>query len=611
MAYTPNLTTGNGSVTDFQVTFPYLRQAHVGIKVNGGVVAKTWVNAGFVRVSPAPGAGISVEVYRDTPSVPLATLQDNKPIPAASYNDLVKQALYFAEEQAYLTAKGTAGDRVQTGLDRAAVAADKATVAADKATVAADKGTVAADKATVAADKATTSGYKDAAATSVTNAGTQATNAAGSATLASKWATEVEDTPVTTGPNKFSAFHWAQKAAASAAAAASVILGNIATTIHSATAKATPVDADEVGLVDSAASFGLKRLTWADLKANVRSYLVATATVWTAQQQFKVSGVNALNTYVGSIGAPMTIANTVPSVGPAVIEFHRPGVYASMFGLDTDNKWKVGGWSAGLNSYEVLHMGNLTTTVPQVLSAACATLTDWNNATGNGKWMALSAANAPSTGWYFGEVISSGSWVQQTVRAFTVSSNADGQVYRRWFNGSAWGTWFRVYENAGELVSLSKSNSRTQTAAVTLSGAATDITGIPSWATEVTVNLTGASYNATGELLIQLGTAGGVQASGYHGLVWALGGTSASHSTGVRTMNTAATDLSTVVVTFRLQNPATNTWTFTCHMALNGTAFSAWSAGGVTLSGALDRVRLTTIPGTPTADGGTMSIQYS
>jgi hypothetical protein len=39
--------------------------------------------------------------------------------------------------------------------------------------------------------------------------------------------------------------------------------------IHAAASKTTPVDADEIGLVDSAASFGLKRLTWANLKATL------------------------------------------------------------------------------------------------------------------------------------------------------------------------------------------------------------------------------------------------------------------------------------------------------------------------------------------------------
>ena len=42
----------------------------------------------------------------------------------------------------------------------------------------------------------------------------------------------------------------------------------------------------------------------------------------------------------------------------AYIAFHRPGNFAALFGLDTDNQWKVGGWSYGAVSYKILHEGN-------------------------------------------------------------------------------------------------------------------------------------------------------------------------------------------------------------------------------------------------------------
>lgn len=34
------------------------------------------------------------------------------------------------------------------------------------------------------------------------------------------------------------------------------------------------------------------------------------------------------------------------------------------FGLDTDNKLKVGGWSMGANAYEILHAGNYGSYAP-------------------------------------------------------------------------------------------------------------------------------------------------------------------------------------------------------------------------------------------------------
>lgn len=46
-----------------------------------------------------------------------------------------------------------------------------------------------------------------------------------------------------------------------------------ASIIHAATSKTPPIDADEIPLIDSAASYGLKKLTWASLKATLKTYL--------------------------------------------------------------------------------------------------------------------------------------------------------------------------------------------------------------------------------------------------------------------------------------------------------------------------------------------------
>lgn len=48
--------------------------------------------------------------------------------------------------------------------------------------------------------------------------------------------------------------------------------GNVGSSIHGATGKTTPVDADTVPLIDSEASNVLKKLTWANLKATLKIY---------------------------------------------------------------------------------------------------------------------------------------------------------------------------------------------------------------------------------------------------------------------------------------------------------------------------------------------------
>lgn len=53
--------------------------------------------------------------------------------------------------------------------------------------------------------------------------------------------------------------------------------GSVNDQIHTATSKTTPADADELGIVDSAATWGLKRLTFANLKAWIAGLFVSKA----------------------------------------------------------------------------------------------------------------------------------------------------------------------------------------------------------------------------------------------------------------------------------------------------------------------------------------------
>lgn len=62
------------------------------------------------------------------------------------------------------------------------------------------------------------------------------------------------------------------KAASTAFVTAAIAAASTNQETHAATAKTTPVDADELPLVDSAASWGLRRLTWANVKATLKTY---------------------------------------------------------------------------------------------------------------------------------------------------------------------------------------------------------------------------------------------------------------------------------------------------------------------------------------------------
>jgi hypothetical protein len=68
---------------------------------------------------------------------------------------------------------------------------------------------------------------------------------------------------------------------------------DVAAVIHAATSKATPVDADELGIVDSAAGNILKKLTWANLKATLKTYLDTLYVALTGNQT--IAGVKTFS----------------------------------------------------------------------------------------------------------------------------------------------------------------------------------------------------------------------------------------------------------------------------------------------------------------------------
>lgn len=69
--------------------------------------------------------------------------------------------------------------------------------------------------------------------------------------------------------------------------------GNVGSSIHGATAKTTPVDADTMPLIDSAASNVLKKVTWANIKATLKTYF---DTLYQAAGSYLTSG--------GALGTP-------------------------------------------------------------------------------------------------------------------------------------------------------------------------------------------------------------------------------------------------------------------------------------------------------------------
>jgi hypothetical protein len=148
--------------------------------------------------------------------------------------------------------------------------------------------------------------------------------------------------------------------------------------------------------------------------------------------------------------------------------------------------------------------------------------------------------------------------------------------------------------------------------AVTASGTSVDFTGIPSWVKRITVMFQGVSTNGSSVPIVQIGS-GSVQTSGYSGSVGnvvaasAVGGLWAGTGAPLR-----ATWASTNVFSGAMSIVAagSNIYVISFTGGLTDTTAAIYGGGSVTLSGTLDRIRITATNGTDQFDAGTINILY-
>ena len=141
--------------------------------------------------------------------------------------------------------------------------------------------------------------------------------------------------------------------------------------------------------------------------------------------------------------------------------------------------------------------------------------------------------------------------------------------------------------------------------------AAVDFTGIPSWVRRITIMFNGVSTTGTSILMVQIGS-GSIVATGYTSVGSGVAATVASTTStaGFIIGNTNhAPSLSSG--SFVLTNISGNIWVgngMVCLSAIPQTNFG--TGNSPTLSGTLDRIRVTTVNGTDTFDAGTINILY-
>jgi len=116
---------------------------------------------------------------------------------------------------------------------------------------------------------------------------------------------------------------------------------NVASTINGATGKTTPVDADEIGLIDSAAANVLKKLSWSNLKAALKTYFDSLYIgayrqyiSWSSDKDVDltvVAGTHRIPILFAGTPTSITIKSiramvgTVPTGAAIIVDIHKNG----------------------------------------------------------------------------------------------------------------------------------------------------------------------------------------------------------------------------------------------------------------------------------------------
>lgn len=253
MSNNPTIVTymGNGTQTDFQFTFDYLRKDFVEVLLNGVLnTTFTFPTPYTVRVSPAPAAGVVVIIRRRTDRDRLVNFVDGSVLQANDLNVAQLQAIHISAEALDMTgatlvidAQGaySAGFRkianvadptnpqdvvnkqwVETTATSQVVAAGaQANIATTQASAAAASATTATNRASAALTSQTAAATSaSAAATSATSAAASATTATTQAGIATTKATEAATTVSTVNATALQVYNDATYAAGRATAAA-------------------------------------------------------------------------------------------------------------------------------------------------------------------------------------------------------------------------------------------------------------------------------------------------------------------------------------------------------------------------------------------------------
>lgn len=252
MAITQNTYTGNGSTTNYSITFEYLKQADVKATLDGtATTAFTFANATTLSFNSAPANGAAIRIFRDTDITTLkATFFPGSAIKAEDLNDNFTQNNFASQEtdNEVVTANATA-NTAKTTAEGAVTTANSAVTTANSAVTTANSAVTTANTASTNASAAvsTANTASTNASNAVTTANTASTNASNAVTTANSAATDAA-TAISTANSATTTAN----AATTAANAAQADANTATSTANSATTTANTASTNASAAVTTA-----------------------------------------------------------------------------------------------------------------------------------------------------------------------------------------------------------------------------------------------------------------------------------------------------------------------------------------------------------------------
>ncbi len=298
----------------------------------------------------------------------------------------------------------------------------------------------------------------------------------------------------------------------------------------------------------------------------------------------------------GVADAAITYAKIADGTGLSVVgrSANSAGVNADIVGTD-GQVLRVSGTSLGFGSIATAGITDNAVTLAKLATQSNNTIL--SNASGGA---AVPSANSLSTVLDMVGSAAQGDILYRGAATWTrLGAGTNGQVLTTGGAGAnpSWGT---------------SASSTLGTPVASTSGTTITFTGIPSTAREIIISLVGVSTNGTDNLMVVLGTSGGIESSGYSGAVTNQAGTVSLDSVAflLTTGGMAAAGNYSGQVRLVLENSSANTWSCGGTLNRNDVGASFYFSGTKSVAAALDRVQVTTSGAVNTFDAGEINILY-